>query len=83
MLTRIPLKIQNTFERTVFAHDSERIDAVMHAEVLRSKCSQLFAIERVNSMYTSILFLVITYFFVISRQDVLTLLVGAAGGRVY
>jgi hypothetical protein len=36
------LKIQNTFERTIFARVLERIDAGMHAKSLGSKFSHFF-----------------------------------------
>ena len=49
LLTRFLLKTQNTFERTIFAHVSERIKVVMHVQGLVSKYSQFFEIERVNS----------------------------------
>ena len=37
LFTRVLLKIPNTSEQTVFAHDLERIDVVMHAKRLRYK----------------------------------------------
>ena len=49
LLTRVLLKIQNTSEQTVFAHVSERIDAVMHAKRLGSKFRHFFAIEPLTS----------------------------------
>ena len=49
LVTRVTLKIPNTSEQTVFAHDSEHIDVVMDAERLGSKFRQFFAIEPVTS----------------------------------
>ena len=46
---RVLLKIPNTSEQTVFAHDSNPIDVVMHAKRLGSKFRQFFAIEPVTS----------------------------------
>ena len=50
LLTRVLLKIQNACGRTVFAHVSKRIDAVMHIRrQARIQVRLIFATEQVSS----------------------------------
>ena len=48
-LTRLPLKIQNTYEQTVFADVLDGIDAVMHVRGCVESERRVFAIDRVKS----------------------------------
>ena len=45
LLTRLLLKMQNTYEQTVFADVLERIDAVVHVEGFVESVRQFFAVD--------------------------------------
>jgi hypothetical protein len=55
LVSRLLLKLQNTYERTVFADVLERIDAVMHVRGFVESVRRFFVTDRLNScVYLSV-----------------------------